>query len=219
MKNKSEKNIKETVSNMGSDLVLLQNTRKTETGCGAQHRQRNPRKTFIITFMFWLALLLALGFFFFFSLPFSLLLKLLLLLFLFRLLEFLIPVFLSFFDCTRSWLQHVRSSFSYVCISVCVLVTRSCLTLCDSMDYSPLGSSVHGILQARILEWVDSPFSRGSSQPRDWTWVSCIAGRFFTIWATKGSPDQGSNSGCLHWKYRVSGPRPPGKSHRLLVFF
>ena len=52
MKNKSEKNIKETVSNMGSDLVLLQNTRKTETGCGAQHRQRNPRKTFIITFMF-----------------------------------------------------------------------------------------------------------------------------------------------------------------------
>ena len=52
MKNKSEKNIKETVSNMGPDLVLLQNTRKTETGCDTQHRQGNPRKTFIIAFMF-----------------------------------------------------------------------------------------------------------------------------------------------------------------------
>ena len=46
------------------------------------------------------------------------------------------------------------------------------------------GSSVHGILQARILEWVAIPFSRGSPQPRDQAWVSCIAGRFFTIWAT-----------------------------------
>ena len=48
-------------------------------------------------------------------------------------------------------------------------------------QYSPPGSSVHGILQARILEWVAIPFSRGSSQPRDQTWVSCIAGRFFTV--------------------------------------
>ena len=53
------------------------------------------------------------------------------------------------------------------------------------MDCSLPGSSVHGILQARILEWVAIPFSRGSSWPRDWTWVSCIAGRFFTIWATR----------------------------------
>ena len=52
------------------------------------------------------------------------------------------------------------------------------------MDCSPPGSSVHGILQARILEWVAISFSRGSSQHRDQTWVSCIAGRFFTIWAT-----------------------------------
>ena len=52
------------------------------------------------------------------------------------------------------------------------------------MDCSPPGSSVHGILQARTLEWVSIPFSRGSSQPRDWTGVSWIAGRFFTIWAT-----------------------------------
>ena len=53
------------------------------------------------------------------------------------------------------------------------------------MDYSPLGSSIHGILQARIMEWVAIPFSRGSSQPRDQTQVSHMAGRFFIIWATR----------------------------------
>ena len=57
---------------------------------------------------------------------------------------------------------------------------QSCLTLCDPMDYT-----VHGILHARILEWVAFPSSRGSSQPRDRTQVSCIAGRFFTSWATR----------------------------------
>ena len=56
-----------------------------------------------------------------------------------------------------------------------VKVTQSCLTLCDPMDYT-----VHGILQARILEWVAFPFSRGSSQPRDQTQVSHIAGKFLT---------------------------------------
>ena len=66
-----------------------------------------------------------------------------------------------------------------------MLVTQSCLTLFDPMDYSPLGSSVHGILQARILEWVAIPFSRESDRPRDWTQVSCIAGRLFTDWATR----------------------------------
>ena len=65
-----------------------------------------------------------------------------------------------------------------------VLVAQSCLTLCDPMDYSLLGFSVHGILQARILEWIAIPFSRGTSQPRDRTLVSCITGRFFTVWAT-----------------------------------
>ena len=64
------------------------------------------------------------------------------------------------------------------------LVAQSCPTLCDPMDCNPPGSSVHGILQARILEWVAIPFSRGSSWPRDLTYVSCFAGRFFTIWAT-----------------------------------
>ena len=61
-----------------------------------------------------------------------------------------------------------------------VKVAQSCLTLCNPMDYR-----VHGILQARILEWVAFPFSRGSSQPRDWTQVSCIAGGFSTSWATR----------------------------------
>ena len=65
-----------------------------------------------------------------------------------------------------------------------VLVAQLCPTLCDRMDCSPPGSSVHGILQARILEWVAISFSRGSSWPGDRTWVSCIAGRFFTVWTT-----------------------------------
>ena len=57
------------------------------------------------------------------------------------------------------------------------------------MDCSSLSSSVHGISQARILEQVAIPFSRGSSEPKDRIQVSCIAGRFFTIWATRGSQD------------------------------
>ena len=66
-----------------------------------------------------------------------------------------------------------------------VLVIQSCLTLCNPMGCSPPGSLVHGVLQARIQEWVAIPFSRRSSWPRDQTWVSCTAGRFFTIWATR----------------------------------
>ena len=66
-----------------------------------------------------------------------------------------------------------------------VLVAQSCPTVCDPMVCSPPGSSVHGILQARILKWAAMPFSRGSSQPRDGTQVSLISGRFFTIWATR----------------------------------
>ena len=53
------------------------------------------------------------------------------------------------------------------------------------MNCSLPGSSVHGILQARILEWVALPFARGSSQPKDGTQISCFAGRFFTVWATR----------------------------------
>ena len=64
-----------------------------------------------------------------------------------------------------------------------VLVAQSCWTLCDPKDGSPPGSSVHGIVQARILEWITIPVSRGSSQPRDRTQVSRIVGRFFIFWA------------------------------------
>jgi len=77
----------------------------------------------------------------------------------------------------------------HICTSECIfclcLVAQSCLTFCDPFDCSPPGSSVHEILQARILEWVAMSSSRGSSQPRDQTQVSHIAGRFFTIWATR----------------------------------
>ena len=70
-------------------------------------------------------------------------------------------------------------------IYLSILSSQSCLTLCDPMDCSLPGSSVHGILQARILKWIAIPFSRGSSRPRDWIHVSWMAGRFFTIWANR----------------------------------
>ena len=68
---------------------------------------------------------------------------------------------------------------------VCILVAQLCPTLCGPVDCSSPGSSVHWIFQAKILEWVAIPFSKGSSWPRDRTQVSCIAGRFLTLWATK----------------------------------
>ena len=64
-------------------------------------------------------------------------------------------------------------------------VTQPCLNLCVPMDCSLPGSSIHGIFQARIWEWVAISFSRRSSWPRDWTQVSCIEGICFTIWATR----------------------------------
>ena len=64
-------------------------------------------------------------------------------------------------------------------------VAQPCPTLCDPMDCSLPGSSVHEIFQARVLEWGAISFSRGSSRPRDRTWVSCIVGGCFTVWATR----------------------------------
>ena len=69
-----------------------------------------------------------------------------------------------------------------------VKVTQSSRTLCDSMGCSLPGSSVRGILQARVLGWLAVPFSRVSSQSRDWTQVSNVAGGFFTVWATREAP-------------------------------
>ena len=73
-----------------------------------------------------------------------------------------------------------------------------CRVLCPYRGLYGPGSSVHGTLQAWILEWVAILFSKGSSQPRDRTWVSCIAGRFFTIWATR------EVSNCDKWKWSES---------------
>ena len=73
------------------------------------------------------------------------------------------------------------SALTSTLFSAVVLVAQSCPTLCDPMDCSPPGSSVRGLLQARRLQWVTSPFLRRYSQPR----ASCISGRFFTIWATR----------------------------------
>ena len=87
-----------------------------------------------------------------------------------------------------------------VCVCVCVWVAQSYPTLCDPMDLPD--SSVHGILQTRLLEWVAIPFSRGSSCPRDQTQVSCIAGGFFAVRATRGalfSPQL-----LLIWAYQVT---------------
>ena len=82
--------------------------------------------------------------------------------------------------------------FSWRCIILAafILVAQSCPTLRNPMDYSPPGSPVHGILQARILKWVAIPFSKASFWPRDWTWFSCVAGRFFTFWATREAHDK-----------------------------
>ena len=104
------------------------------------------------------------------------------------------PTYPLFVQLTDSWeatlYTHGLSnhmSFAVEPRAACVSeseVAQSCLTLCNPGDYSPPGSSIHGILQARILEWVAISFSRGSSWPRDWTQVSRIAGRGFNLWAT-----------------------------------
>ena len=77
------------------------------------------------------------------------------------------------------WITH------FFLTPVPVKLLQSCPALSDPMDHSAPGSSIYGSLQARILEWVASPFSRGSFRCRDRTRVSCIAGKFFIIWATR----------------------------------
>ena len=95
------------------------------------------------------------------------------------------------------YLWHNKGGSTYIHIYLkdnirVKLLDQLCPTLCDPLDCSPPGSSVHGILQARILEWVAIFFSRGSSWPRDQTQVSRIAGRLFTIWATSEAPPIGT---------------------------
>ena len=89
----------------------------------------------------------------------------------------LVPYFAQTSLCTFSITLNLKSPLS--------LVAKLCPTLWDPTDCSPPGSSVYGILQARVLDWVAIPFSRRSSSPRDLIQVSCIAGRLFTIWANR----------------------------------
>ena len=81
-------------------------------------------------------------------------------------------------------MQYVSYSCSCNCEWVSE-VTRSCLTLCNPMDCSLPGFSIHGIFQVRVLESVAISFTRRSPRPSDWTWVSHIVGRCFTIWANR----------------------------------
>ena len=76
-------------------------------------------------------------------------------------------------------------SYIFMYRTCCCLVTNSCLTLCNPMNCSPPGSSVYGISQVRILEWVAISFSRGSSWPRDWTHMSCIGRWILYHWAMR----------------------------------
>ena len=108
--------------------------------------------------------------------------------------------FLSLSPCTVSLLLP----------SACMLLLQLCLILCDSIDRSLPGSSAYGILQERILEWVAMPFSRGSSQTRDQTYlshISLVAGRFFTTSTTWEAP--------FNWQYRKPS-LPPPNSYRAL---
>ena len=84
-------------------------------------------------------------------------------------------------------------------------VAQLCLTICSFMDCSLPSSSVHGILQARLLEWVATPFSRVCSWCRYQTQVSCIVGRFFTIWATKEAQSHclSIHSTIMSWVYNT----------------
>ena len=94
-------------------------------------------------------------------------------------------VYLLWVNSILTLLWYSVSSVVCVCVCVCVLVAQSCPTLCDLMVYSLPGFSVHGILQARILEWDTIPFSRESSWPGIEYVISHIAGGFFTLWATR----------------------------------
>ena len=85
----------------------------------------------------------------------------------------------------KGTISQYTSNKKILTSAVPCLVAQSYLTLCNPVDWMLPGSSVHGILQARILEWVATPSSRGSSQPRNGTHVSCAADRFFTSWATR----------------------------------
>ena len=120
------------------------------------------------------------------------------------------------FSCLNTFLSSLMPVYLHTSIKYHCALTKSlqsCLTLCDPMDSSPPGSSVHGILQARILGWVAMPSCRGSSQPRDWTQVfytsPALAGGFFTTSATMKIsfienclPECKHTHTCLYWNFK-----------------
>ena len=79
-------------------------------------------------------------------------------------------------------------NYHFVVVVMVRPLQREHPTVCDPKYCGPPGSSLNGIFQARILEWVVVSFCKGSSQSKDQIWVSCIAGRFFTVWATREAP-------------------------------
>ena len=91
------------------------------------------------------------------------------------------------FNCSISYDHHLLFSPDASFVKSEIQVAQSCPTLCHPMDCSPPCSSVHGIIQARILEWIAISFSRRSSHPRYWSQVPCIAGRLFTVLTTRES--------------------------------
>ena len=104
----------------------------------------------------------------------------------------------SFLSRERGWSKILeefrwssqRKSIIPTIMSLPLILKWSRSVMSDPVDCSPPGSSIHGILQARILEWVAISFSRGSPGPRDWTRVSCLAGRCFNLWATREAPEK-----------------------------
>ena len=127
-------------------------------------------------------------------------------------------------EVSASWdLKFQRTLNLHRSVSVCVHA-QSCLTLCKPLDCSPPASSVHGIFQARILEWFAIPFSRGFSWPRNRTRITCIVGRFFTV-EPLGSPStqeraellqaEKAYTQCIHSGPLMGGEMVPGRlEHR-----
>ena len=110
------------------------------------------------------------------------------------------------------WMSKVPPSWE-----VKVLVPQLCTTLQDPHGlYSPPGSSVHRILQARILKWLAIPFTRRSSQHKDWTQGACIAGRFFISWATGSPPPSMTTKNCLK---NIPWGQKKKKKHWILLMF
>ena len=112
---------------------------------------------------------------------------------------------------TVNWCSHCGKPYggSSKSLKRTIVCVPSCLTLCDPTDCSPPGSSVLGISQARMLDWVAIPFCRGSSWPRDRTHISCIASRFFTT-ESRGKPKGGQQE----IKFKASKQREIRVSHQ-----